>query len=194
MRPMLPAPSNGRLRIGARLRAGRQAQGMTMNQLAEATGLTKGFISRVERDVTSPSVTTLVSLCEVLSIPVGTLFENPAHEVVQLATAPLINMGGTGATERLLTPRSEGRLQLLRSELAAGATGGADLYTVNCDVESVHVLSGALTFVFESETRTLGASDTLSFSGREPHTWRNAADGLTEVLWVIAPAPWTGSY
>lgn len=194
MRPMLPSPSNGPLRIGARLRAGRQAQGMTMDQLAEATGLTKGFISRVERDVTSPSVATLVSLCEVLSIPVGTLFKNPAHEVIGLAAAPLINMGGTGAAERLLTPRSESRIQLLRSELAVGATGGAELYTVNCDVESIHVLSGAVTLIFEHESKTLVAGDTVSFSGREPHTWRNAADGPAEVLWVIAPAPWSGSY
>ena len=44
MRPLLPSPSNERLRIGARLRAGRQAQGMTMEQLAEATGLTKGWV------------------------------------------------------------------------------------------------------------------------------------------------------
>ena len=193
MRPVLPSPSNGRLRLGARLRAGRQAQGMTMDQLAEATGLTKGFISRVERDVTSPSVTTLVSLCEVLSIPVGTLFENPAREVVSLAAAPLVNMGGSGATERMLTPRAESRLQLIRSELAPGATGGAELYTVNCDVESLHVLSGAVTVAFENESKTLAAGDTLSFSGREPHSWRNAADGPSEVLWVIAPAPWSGS-
>ncbi|TVZ02967.1 helix-turn-helix domain-containing protein [Trebonia kvetii] len=194
MRPLLPSPSNERLRIGARLRAGRQAQGMTMDQLAEATGLTKGFISRVERDVTSPSVTTLVSLCEVLSIPVGSLFESPAHEVVTLTAAPLINMGGSGATERMLTPRSESRLQLIRSRLAAGATGGAELYTVNGDVEAVHVLSGAITVTFENETKALAAGDTVTFSGREPHTWRNASEGPSEVLWVIAPAPWSGSH
>ena len=106
--------------------------------------------------------------------------------MVSLAAAPLVNMGGSGATERMLTPRAESRLQLIRSELAPGATGGAELYTVNCDVESLHVLSGAVTVAFENESKTLAAGDTISFAGREPHSWRNAADGPSEVLWVIA--------
>jgi transcriptional regulator with XRE-family HTH domain len=71
MRPIPPSPSTGPTRIGPRLRETRMAQGLTIGNLAEATGLTKGFISRVERDETSPSVATLVNLCQVLSLPVG---------------------------------------------------------------------------------------------------------------------------
>src|SRR5206468_12405119 len=142
IRPVHPTPSQQRIAIGAKLRGTRRAQGLTIGHVAEATGLTKGFISRVERDETSPSVATLLMLCEVLSLPMGRLFEAPDREVVRLADAPRVNMGGVGVLERMVTSRGESRLQLLRSALEPGASGGPDLYTINSEVEVVHVLSG----------------------------------------------------
>ncbi|MCU1527844.1 MAG: transcription regulator, partial [Frondihabitans sp.] len=134
MRPVRPAPSPTPPLIGAKLRASRSAQGLTIAHVAEATQLTPGFISRIERNETSPSVATLVTICQVLSLSIGSLFEPAEKEVIALDDAPLINMGGDDAVERLLTPRNESRVQLLRSTLAPGATGGAELYTINCDV------------------------------------------------------------
>ncbi|NIH52294.1 transcriptional regulator with XRE-family HTH domain [Lysinibacter cavernae] len=193
MRPVHPAPSAQPMLIGARLRSTRRAQGLTIDQVAEATGLTKGFISRVERDATSPSVATLVTLCQVLSLPIGSLFDAPVHEVITLDAAPRINMGGTGADERMLTPRSEARVQVLRSRLEAGATGGAEMYTINCDVEVLHVLSGSVVLHLTGEDIALQAGDTVTFSGQEPHNWSNPGDTVAEVMWTIAPAAWSGS-
>lgn len=193
MRSVHPAPSSGPVIIGAKLRGSRLAQGITIAQLAEATSLTKGFISRIERNETSPSVSTLVTICQVLSLPVGALFEPPETEVVKLQDAPLINMGGTGATERLITRRNESRVQVLRSLLDPEANGGADLYTVNCDIEVVHVLRGRLTIVLTREEITLSEGDTLTLGGREPHTWRNSSHGQSEVMWTLVPAAWSGS-
>jgi len=53
MRPLPVSPTN-EVRIGSKLRAARTANGFTLDQLAGATGLTKGFLSRIERDETSP--------------------------------------------------------------------------------------------------------------------------------------------
>ena len=47
-----------------------------------------------------------------------------------------------------MSPRSEQRVQLLRSELEPDAHGGRDLYTINCDVEVLHVIAGSLTVRF----------------------------------------------
>jgi transcriptional regulator with XRE-family HTH domain len=193
MRPIHPEPDQGALRIGAKLRATRLSQGMTIAQVSETTGLTKGFISRLERDETSPSVATLVMICQVLSLPIGSLFERPSGEVIRLADAPRINLGGTRAVELLVTPRDEERFQLLRSTLEPGANGGDDLYTINCDVEAVHVLRGGITLRFASRDVVLDIGDTLTIPGREPHTWVNHLDEESEVIWVIAPAAWSGS-
>ena len=82
--------------VGARLRAARQAAGLTLAVVAEQAGLTKGFLSRLERDEVSPSVASLVSVCGVLGIGVGQLFEPPATSLVRAADAPPIHFGGRG--------------------------------------------------------------------------------------------------
>jgi transcriptional regulator with XRE-family HTH domain len=193
MRPMHPSPSENRVRVGARLRASRRAQSLTIEQLAGATKLTKGFISRVERDETSPSVATLVTLCEVLSLSVGSLFEAAETELVTLDDAPLINMGGRGATERMITPRGQSKIQMLRSTLEPGADGGDKLYTINCDVEVVHLISGSFELQFTDRTVPLSAGDTITFPGRELHNWRNPGTVDAEVLWTLVPAAWSGA-
>ena len=189
----LPQPSVAPIKVGAMLRETRRGQGMTIDRLAEATGLTKGFISRVERDETSPSVSTLVTICQVLSLPVGALFEEPDRHVVPLGSAPLINMGGRGATERLVTPRSEPRIQMLRSTLAPGSTGGEELYTINCDAETMHVITGDVVVRFASTRFELGPGDTITFSGRDPHSWDNPGGTPAEIIWTLVPAAWSGS-
>ena len=193
MRPIQPEPSTGGLHIGAKLRGTRRAQGMTIAQVADAAGLTKGFVSRVERDETSPSVATLVTICQVLSLPVGSLFEEPEALVVHLDDAPRINLGGTGLVERLVTPRHEERFQVLRSTLEPGASGGDDLYTISCEVEAVHVFRGGLTLRLAGEDVVLKEGDTLTLPGREPHSWVNHTRRVTEVAWVLVPAAWSGS-
>jgi len=177
--------------IGARLRATRLRQGLTMENVAEAAQVTKGFISRVERDETSPSVATLITICDVLSIPVGTLFEAAETDLVPKADAPPIRFSGDGVDEHLLTPRGQGRLQMVRSRVEPGGSGGAELYTLNCEVEVCHVLRGRLEIVFSEKRVRLGPGDTLTFAGREPHTWINPDPSrIAEVIWVMAPSSW----
>ncbi|WP_457836127.1 helix-turn-helix domain-containing protein, partial [Staphylococcus aureus] len=70
--------------------------------MAAATGLTKGFLSEIERDKASPSVASLVALCDVLGVPVGSLFEAPAPSaVVRVAERAPIRFGGTGIVDHL---------------------------------------------------------------------------------------------
>lgn len=180
-----------RARIGARLRAARVRQGLTLDNLAAATGVTKSFLSRLERDETSPSVATLQVICGVLSLPIGALFEVPEYDVVRRADAPGILLVGEGTDEQLLTPRGQPQVQLVRSVIAPGGSGGAELYTLNCEVEVVHVLTGQLVVTLSEEAVALDQGDTMTFSGREPHTWQNPdPDRCTEVLWIIVPASW----
>lgn len=178
------------IRIGARLRAARKARGMTIEKVSEATGLTKGFISRLERDAVSPSVASLVAVCNVIDLPVGALFEAPDTALVTAEDAPRIHFGGTRVEEFLLTPGRQQRLRVLHSFLEPGADGGQEPYTLDCDVEFVYVVRGELVVVIRDGTFHITAGGALTFPGREPHTWRNgSAGGLTEVLWVLSPAP-----
>ena len=193
MRPVPVSPTNA-VRIGSRLRAARKAHGYTLEQLASASRLTKGFLSRVERDETSPSVASLLTLCEVMSVDVGSLFSAPDVALVRRDEAPAINLGGTNVTEQLMTPRGQSALQLIHSRIDPGGTGGSDLYTINCEIEVVFVLKGSIEMVFSDRTQKLSIGDALTFSGGEPHTWHNVSGSRgAEVIWVLVPAPWSGS-
>jgi transcriptional regulator with XRE-family HTH domain len=193
VRPLPVSPTND-VRIGSKLRAARKANGYTLDQLAIASGLTKGFLSRIERDETSPSVASLIRLCEVMSIEVGSLFTAPDVALVRREEAPAINLGGTGVTEQLMTPRGQAKLQLVHSSIEPGGTGGSDLYTINCAVEVLYVLKGSVDLVLSDRTQRLRAGDALTFEGGEPHSWVNASESRpAEVMWVLIPAPWSGS-
>jgi transcriptional regulator with XRE-family HTH domain len=194
MRPVPVEPTHDGVRIGARLRAARKGAGYTLEQLASAVGLTKGFLSRVERDETSLSVASLIALCEVMSIDVGSLFNAPEVALVRRDTAPAINLGGTGVREALMTPRGQSRVQLVHTTAEPGATGGSELYTINCEIEVLYVLRGSVDLLLADRQQRLTAGDALTFPGGEPHTWVNSSTSrVAEMVWVLAPAPWSGS-
>ena len=176
--------------IGARLRAARQAAGLTLAVVAAEAGLTKGFLSRLERDEVSPSVASLVTVCGVLGIGVGQLFEAPDTSLVRAGEAPPINFGGSGLREYLLTAGSQRQLQVIRSLVEPGGGGGPELYSLACDAEFVYVVSGELRLLLSGDTVDLGAGDAFTMPGSTPHTWLNPSrDTETEVLWVLSPAP-----
>ncbi|MEJ1116005.1 cupin domain-containing protein [Paenarthrobacter sp. CCNWLY172] len=188
MKALPVEPSNVPVAIGSRIRAARQAQRLTIEQVADATGLTKGFLSRVERDLTSPSVASLVTLCQVLSVSVGDLFAAPETHLTKRDDGPRISLGGQGIVERLLTARSERRLQILQATIEPRGRGENELYAVDCDVDVLHVIKGRIKLILTNEAYDLEEGDTLSFPGREPHTWINPTDETVEVLWVLVPA------
>lgn len=181
-------PSAGPVAIGSRIRAARQDQRLTIEHVADATGLTKGFLSRVERDLTSPSVASLVTLCQVLSISIGELFAAPETHLTRRGEGPRISLGGEGIVERLLTSRSERRLQILGATIEPYGRGEAELYAVDCDVDVLHIISGELTLRMTQDSYELKAGDTLSFPGREPHSWQNFSAHPVEALWILVPA------
>jgi quercetin dioxygenase-like cupin family protein len=165
-------------------------RGLTLDQVAAAAGLTKSFLSRLERDEVSPSVASLVTVCEVVGIRVGQLFEAPATSLVRAGEGRPISFGGSHVRELLLTPGTQDRLQVIRSTIEPGGTGGAELYTLDTDIEFAYVERGRLRITLTGETVLLGPGDAYTFPGREPHTWANGSPGeACEVLWVLAPAP-----
>ncbi|MCU6480917.1 helix-turn-helix domain-containing protein [Arthrobacter sp. A2-55] len=188
MKALPVEPSSAPVAIGSRIRAARQSQRLTIEHVADATGLTKGFLSRVERDLTSPSVASLVTLCQVLSISIGDLFAVPETHLTLRGEGPRISLGGEGIVERLLTARSERRLQVLSSTIAPFGRGESELYAVDCDVDVLHIISGELTLILTQDSYDLKAGDTLSFPGREPHTWENRTSEPVEALFILVPA------
>ncbi|WKD58381.1 HTH-type transcriptional regulator PuuR [Corynebacterium capitovis DSM 44611] len=172
--------------IGKRLRALREQRRLTIDQVASFAGVTKGFLSRIERDQTSPSVGTLLNICQVLGVPAGSVLDSMPTQVVSLDSAPSVNLGGEGIREVLLTPAGQSKLQLIHTRVAPRGKGEDDLYTVDAVVEALHVLAGEFVLITPDQEIHLAAGDTATFLGTEPHSWFNPTDDEAVVLWIIA--------
>lgn len=183
--PQTPQPPQ----IGHRLRAARVAQRLSLEEVARTAGVTKGFVSRLERDQAKASVAVLMRVCDALALPVASLFEPaPAGEVLRAGSYPPISFGGDGLAEHLLTPRGEQRVAAILSEIEPGGGGGSEAYALPADVEFCLVLAGSIQLVFptRSEEFVLGQGDTLTFDPQELHTFTAGGDGA-RVLWVVSP-------
>lgn len=179
----------GRL-IGHRLRARRRTLGLTLEEVAGRAGLTKGFLSEIERDRTSPSVASLVRLCDALDLPVGSLFAGPTACVVRAGERAPIAFGGHGIRDCLITPAAARWLLAIHSTMEPGGGGGEVQYSLRSEEEMVLVLSGSLRLEIEAETYHLRRGDALTFDPRRPHTFVNPSPAEpAEVLFVLAPPP-----
>ena len=136
-----------------------------MAEVAEQAGLTKGFVSKLERDLANVSVASLIRLCDALGISVGSLFQAPKGEVVRRDARPRINFGGRKMTEYLLTPSGEKRVQTILSEIEPGGGSGKEPYALPAGVEFVLILAGQLQVTVAGEQRRAGR-------GRRAHVHR----------------------
>jgi transcriptional regulator with XRE-family HTH domain len=161
-----------------------------MAQVATATGLTSGFLSQLERDLTSVSLSSLARICAALDVRFGDVLDKaPAGEVIRRHEARSWTEVGVHE-DILLSPRDERRFHLIESHIPPAADAGEDLYTFPADVELVYVLAGTLELRVGGRTLGLRAGDTFTYSPREPHSWRNpSAEDEVVVLWFSVPNP-----
>jgi transcriptional regulator with XRE-family HTH domain len=165
--------------VGGRLREARQGRDMTQDDVAREAGLTKSFVSAVERGETSPSIGSLYRLCEVLGVTIAALFETapaPESNVVRRADVRGVSVGGEGVENHVLSPRAERRAQVIETRVAPGGSPGPEPWSHSGDLVIATVLEGRLEFRFEDHTTVLEAGDTISYSPADPHSWGNPSD------------------
>jgi|GEM_PF-102065 len=179
--------------LGRRLRAVREQRRLTIDQVASYTRLSKGFLSRVERDLTSPSVSSLVTICQVLGVPPGQMLEAPETQLIAIDEAPSVNLGGEGMTEKLLTPPGQRNVQIIHTVVEAGGRGEEELYTMDCISESLHILQGEFVLRTSAGDFHMHQGDTTTFPGSEPHSWYNPGDQTAKVLWILTGSAQTAT-
>jgi transcriptional regulator with XRE-family HTH domain len=183
--------SEAEVQIGRRLREARQQRRLTIDQVARATGLNRGFLSQVERDLATPSVASLLKICAALDIRIGDLFDDrDDSKIVRAGERPSIQFGGVGAHDQLLTPASNRRLQAIYGTLGPGGhSEDGESYRTPTDAQFVHVVKGEFEITLAGEVFRLRAGDSLTFTGREPRSWRNPSRTRSvELIWVLTPS------
>ena len=177
--------------IGDEIRGLRKAQGLTLKQVASGAGISVGYLSEIERNLSRLPIGVLKSICDVFGVHMNWFFRagkvGPADErdiVVRAANRPRLSFTGLGITEELLSPTLNGPLEMLISTIAPGAD--SENYSHN-GAEAGLVLSGTLDLWIDDAFVRLEPGDSFAFASTHQHRCANRGDTPTRVLWVITP-------
>jgi transcriptional regulator with XRE-family HTH domain len=177
------------LELGVRIRALRQARGLTLRDVSQQAGVTESFLSQVERDVTSPSIATLQRIAHALDLSIAQLFaeEPETGRVVRREARRTVAFPGLKSVDEFLTSNMAGRLQVILSTIEPGGGTGAEPYTHDSDEEVVVVLAGVLDLWIADEHYVLREGDAITFPSRLPHWNMNHGDAPVKVLFCLTP-------
>lgn len=175
--------------LGARIRHLRQAQGMTLRDLAARAGVTESFLSQLERGLASPSISTLRRLASSLGESIGSLFDGETEPgvVVRREDRRVIDYPGLHARDEFLTRSRTGKLQVILSVIEPGGGTGDEPYAHDSDEECVLVLEGSLDLWIGDAFYALQEGDSVVHSSRLPHRNRNNGDRVSRVLFILTP-------
>jgi transcriptional regulator with XRE-family HTH domain len=173
--------------IAARIRSLRKRTGMTLEQLAAATGLDKGYLSRVERQEKTPSITTLMKIADAFGVELSRLFgdtlDQAAVTVVRRGERQPYGRSGSGHAYQALF-QDDGKHHLSAFVMEPGE--GEREIGQHAGDEMIFVLSGSVEVGFADRSIVLEAGDCLRFEGHLTHRIRRLGGRRAEVLIVIA--------
>lgn len=183
--------------LGERLAALRKLNGLSLEAVARLSGLTKSYLSKVERGLSTPSIATVMKLSEALSVTSGQfLAEADPEEIVVVKAAQRVpfrrSAGRAGyAYEAIAAHRADKAMTpfVMRPPFRRGKS--IDLVT-HPGEELLYVISGEMEIIFKDRRVALGAGDSVYFNASIPHRSRSVGKVLAEAL-VVVSEPRRGS-
>jgi transcriptional regulator with XRE-family HTH domain len=172
-------------RVGGRIRALRAKRRLTLQDMAEQTGVSVSMLSMLERGVASPSIGTLVAVASALGIHVSELFEEVAPQQknpVNARADQIVVETAEGVTRRLVHMDVDRGLEVVVNEYEPStASAGEPLHHEGA--ECGLVLSGTLTVELGQDTYTLRSGDAISYSSATPHRLINNGRTRLRTVW-----------
>jgi len=178
--------------VGQRIRDLRRSCKLSLEAIAARTDLSIGFLSQIERGLSSPSLRVLATIADVLGVGIAGLFGTKETAgtgsdaiVTREQQRAELNLWRTGISKQLLSPSgSEGRLNLFLVHMEPGGSTGDELYTHDGE-EAGLVIEGEMNLTVDAESWTLKQGDSFRFASRRPHRFSNPSDeAKAVVLWV----------
>jgi transcriptional regulator with XRE-family HTH domain len=177
--------------VGPRIRALREAMGLSLRDLAERSGVSAPMLSQVERRETSPTLAVAGKIAAGLELTLSQLLrlDEGEHVSVSRAGARRRFERGGHRFEELTPPLPGQRVDVSLHTLRAGATtGGPDDPPIHepGSRETAVVLTGVLALVVDGTRHELHGGDSVTFDADLPHHFENDGDEQARFLAVIA--------
>ncbi|MCB0585926.1 MAG: helix-turn-helix transcriptional regulator [Phaeodactylibacter sp.] len=176
--------------IGKKIRRLRQEKEMTIKELADKAGVTKGFVSRVENVRTIPSLPVLLSLIQALEVDVAEFFsdiEQSNSESIHIrrkeALTPYTREDARGFLYYSIFNEAISGLVIQTSILELEPNSRRAQVTTD-GFEYKYILEGVVDYEIGDEVYTLSAGDSLFFDARLPHVPVNRSSEKVRMLVV----------
>lgn len=174
------------MEIGAKIKELRMKNGLTQEELADRSELSKGFISQLENDVTSPSISTLEDILQCLGMTLREFFSEETQPQIVFGEEDYFEKEDAllkNLTQWIIPNAQKNEMEPIRLKLAAGGETYPD--NPHEGEEFGYVLKGEITIVLGSERHRAKAGESFYYTADKKHfiTSKKGA----EILWVSTP-------
>jgi transcriptional regulator with XRE-family HTH domain len=175
------------MKIGERIRNLRQLSNLTQEELAERANLTKGFISQIERDLTSISLDSLVQILDALDENIPDFFRGSAEEKIVYRQKDRVHIEKEKIERfELMIPGSTNRrLEPILLTLRQGQVTPKE--RPHEGEEFGFVLRGRVTLRFGKEALKLKKGECFYLSAEKEHWLQNTSSKEAIILWISSP-------
>ena len=171
-------------KLGKAIRLRRKALGKTLNAVAEEAGLTTGFISQVERGISSPSLSSLMSIAAALQTSFEQLLSVPEtySEFIQRDRRQSYALGTAGRFYEKLGPGFPG--SLMHSQIIHRPPGHESEKMCHEGEVFCYLISGQIEYHLDGAVFAMKPGDVVHHNTVKPHFSRVVSDVESVELWV----------
>jgi transcriptional regulator with XRE-family HTH domain len=162
-------------RVASNLRERRKARGLSLDELAAASGVSRAALSQIETQKSNPSLSVLWKIAVGLGIPFSELLGNagPSANLLRRVDAQVLRSADGRMESRPMAPAGFSRdIEVYELRLAGRSVHAAEAHGAGT-TELIVVLSGLLRMHVAGEKFDLGPGDSLAFPADRPHTYEN---------------------
>ncbi len=175
------------MKIGRKIKDRRHQLGLTQKELADRCELTKGYISQLENDLTSPSIATLNDIVSALGITLQEFFQQESAEKLVYKKGDYILKEQEGMLFTWLIPSAQkNEMEPALVELAPGSATEQDI--PHEGEEFGYVLEGKILLTHGNRKLTVAKGESFYFASDKTHHLSNPSkDKTAKVLWISSP-------
>ncbi|MEM7112138.1 MAG: XRE family transcriptional regulator [Chloroflexota bacterium] len=166
----------------------RKQQSLSLDKLADLSGVSKSMLRQIEKGQSSPTIATLWKIANGLKIPVTTLLREEESDIVEQSFfdgTPILG-GSEGFNLHSMIPFDPKRsFEIYHIEIAPGAYLDSDAHNGTPE-EYLFVTSGQITVQVDGKQYTVNTENYLRFRANQPHRYENRGTEIAKAINLIA--------
>lgn len=176
------------MEVGEKIRSLRHKQKISIEQLSAMSGLSKGLISQIERDITGPSVASLWKISKALNVTMNYFFDeyDDFNQIVRKDERKKLIMRKSSRVYELLSPDLKKQIEMLMIEIKPNENISAELISHDGEECGV-VIKGTLRIISGDNIYDLQEGDSIYLDSTIPHQYLNMGEELSVSVWAMVP-------